>query len=169
MALRRCSASLADDLPSRAIHPAGRPRRYACRRKRKSHCQGIERRPHDRQPGGRVNLNPASRLGDHCAQQRRGVTAPAYPLPRPPMGLHPYGRPAERGAASPTPQVSRSSRSQLLCVARGGLGDLAARLVGRDIDQSNCVTLLVIAAARVVRRLFPVRASGIVFDRPRSL
>src|SRR5205823_3191440 len=52
----------------------------------------------------------------------------------------------------------RRSRRQLLCVARRGLGDLAASLVSRHVDQGDRIALLVVSAARIVGHLFPIRA-----------
>jgi hypothetical protein len=49
--------------------------------------------------------------------------------------------------------------SQLLCISRRGLTDLAARLVSCDIDQRNRVPLLVVSAARIVGHLFPIGAT----------
>src|SRR5262249_49651893 len=58
------------------------------------------------------------------------------------------------------------SRRQLLRVARGGLHDLGADLSAGGVDYRDGISRLVIAYARSIRPLLPIRAIRVALDLP---
>ena len=56
------------------------------------------------------------------------------------------------------------SLARLLWISRRRLRDLGSRLLGRDIDDVDCVALLVVAGAGIVGHLLPVSAQLVALD-----